>query len=136
MSERPVPSITPREAAAQADAGEPDERTLVVVGLAEVFREQIVAWRAMGRPAVPLLTLDASLPVRRGRCLSCGVPTEGWRCLECLEGIALALAGGGDQQEMGPQIELHHGRHVGAPERLGDVEAAIEDRSEPWRSPR
>jgi len=63
----------------------------LVEGLAEVFVEQIAAWRAAGRPGVPLLVLADALPPTRGRCLSCGRPVETWRCGECLEAVELAL---------------------------------------------
>jgi len=57
----------------------------------EVFTAQIATWRAAGRPGVPLLVLADVLPPARGRCVSCGIRAETWRCAECLTGVELAL---------------------------------------------
>ncbi len=130
MSEQ-MPSIMPREAVARPDADELDERTRLLLDRVGIFRDQLDAWRRAGRIGIPVLTLPDAPVLAAGRCLSCGepVPAGRWRCELCLDALGLLF-------ELEGQVELHHSHPVGAPERLADVEAAIEDRSESWRSPR
>lgn len=115
MSEQSVPSMTPREAAARPDAGEPDERTLVVLGLVELFQEQLDAWRQAGHIGVPILTWpDAPAPAA-GRCLSCGDRIAGrWRCELCRQAVELVLEQD-DHVDRGP---------AGAGERVHDARLA------------
>jgi hypothetical protein len=58
-----------------------------------VFRQQLDAWTASSRLAVPLLGLP-DVEVRAGACISCGEPlAEGrtWRCALCLRAVELTL---------------------------------------------
>jgi TubC N-terminal docking domain len=60
---------------------------------AVIFRQQLVAWRAEGRPGVPFFALPgiASPP----GCLSCGQPTDRpYRCETCIAAVHLVLEEG------------------------------------------
>lgn len=84
------------------------DEAAVAEALAEVFTEQIRAWRTGGGFGVPLLVLAPDvLPPKRGRCLSCGSPAERWRCAECLEAIELALdLADGERERLLPPVPI------------------------------
>lgn len=102
-----------------------DEAALVE-GLSETFGEQIAAWRQAGHFGVPVLALGDTIAVRHGRCLSCGIPAEGWRCDECLKAVELAL-----ELADVEGVSFTPPPASSAPF-LAEVEENLRDRHEPW----
>jgi hypothetical protein len=115
------------------DMDELDEQTLVVVGLAEVFKEQIDTWRRAGHLALPALTLPAAPEPTAGRCLSCGdqIARARWRYEVCRDAVDLVLEQEDlDRVQDDPAVAPVHR------ERLTEVDSVIEERREPRRAPR
>lgn len=82
--------LVPKGWGARVEAEAPTVKE--VLRRASIFRAQAERF-LRGGGALPLLALPEYLGYERGRCLSCGEPTDGghYRCPVCVLAVALAL---------------------------------------------
>jgi hypothetical protein len=74
---------------------------LALLTRVQVFKDQMSAWAAAGRWAVPMLVMPGAPDPRWGFCVSCGAmltTAEGWRCATCLSALDAAFDMSGSER--------------------------------------
>ena len=75
---------------------------LALLTRVQAFKDQMSAWVAADRWAVPMLVMPGAPDPRWGFCVSCVAsltPAEGWRCVTCLAAIDATFDMSGSERD-------------------------------------